>query len=409
MKNPRKWEILGGSVKGGLHKVANLPNQDSISWRLAKEAKEAKEAENAETEEFLEFADFVDILEQLEDSNDWDDLEQLQNVKDARNAQIAQNTENMASIEIMPATLAVSDGHGGAKYIRSADGSKWAVVALKSVVAELPIGYFSANMGNNELEELARQIKRRFLHKWQTLIGLNQENTPFSAEELNFFAEKVQTGKLKQADVDKVLANPKTAYGCTFLGAVACHDLVLLLQYGDGDILGLYGDGTTEHLILPDARNVGNTTLSLCNLTNATEIQHRFLLAEEIPQLIMLCTDGVVNSFPDNVARENDGFFRIPVQLKNMLKRENANIRTATEILKQNFLEPMANAGSGDDTTMGVLFDFAALLDEEVEKGEKGEEDENSQKIEKNEENEKNIKKNEDFANLKEPKEGTKI
>jgi hypothetical protein len=84
---------------------------------------------------------------------------------------------------------------------------------------------------------------------------------------------------------------------------------------------------------------------------------------DEMPMLITLSTDGIKNSFDDSGEAEN-GFYKIPRDLKTLLERNNFNTKDVKGVLK-NELKRITTNGSGDDVTLGVLFNKASIKDKE--------------------------------------------
>ena len=249
-----------------------------------------------------------------------------------------------------PTIVAVSDGHGSNKYIRSDLGSKFAVKVITEEAEKMLQSreYFSSAMRLDDLLASTAHIKARFLMYWQNEVDKHYKMFPFTDDEKQFLkencSEKDYKSVIDDSDED---SNHRIAYGCTFLAAIAYPDVVIILQYGDGDVLGLYENGDVSEIIEPDPQNFGNQTLSLCTLGDSSKIQHRVLLKEEIPILITLSTDGVKNSFDDE-----NGFYKIPKDIKALLEQTKA-----VEDILEKELQRITINGSGDDVTLGVLFD----------------------------------------------------
>ena len=245
-----------------------------------------------------------------------------------------------------PSIIAVSDGHGGDKYVRSAKGSNIAVATVAQVARDYLDLPLSSALSRTDLEDKIRHIKFRYLLSWQKAVDEQIKLFPLNESELEFLKENCKT-----EIYDAVINNPRLTYGCTLLCAIAYHDLLLVLQLGDGDILGLYPDDQVRDLTISNSKNFANETMSLCSTTDASDISHLILIGEDIPQLLTLTTDGVVNSFADV-----HDFHKIPVIIKNGLtenKNETAKvIESATK-----FLEKVTSEGAGDDVTLGVVFD----------------------------------------------------
>src|SRR5437016_2401525 len=87
LKDKSAWRIVGRSVRGAAHKRVDLPNQDAIGW--------------------------------------WPD-----------------------SGEGMPVILAVSDGHGSAKYFRSHRGARLAVETALKVIENFLSGQSDSSDGS---------------------------------------------------------------------------------------------------------------------------------------------------------------------------------------------------------------------------------------------------------------------
>jgi hypothetical protein len=254
---------------------------------------------------------------------------------------------------VKPTVIAVSDGHGGSKYIRSKTGSKLAVKCAVKMAKKMhqSDSYLSSKASKENIEEAVRHVKALFLMEWSKVVDRDYEMYPFSDNELAYL-EVNCSGK----GYDSVICNHRIAYGCTFLCAFAYEDIVLVLQYGDGDALGLYPEGDVKELIEADPRNIGNETLSLCKIESPLEMQHKILLGEDIPILIMLSTDGIGNSFADK-----EGLYKIPIDLKDLLVKNGLNLTTIGTILKKE-LERITEFGSGDDVTIGAILDEVGII-----------------------------------------------
>ncbi|MCL1995848.1 MAG: protein phosphatase 2C domain-containing protein [Defluviitaleaceae bacterium] len=246
---------------------------------------------------------------------------------------VKRGMENQDSIYFggPPVFVAVADGHGGKKYVRSHIGSRLAVTAISNTLAQcLPLHSQMKDIDTN-----IRHIKSRFLLHWQNSVDENLSERPLSQEEQEVFK---QTENLRQA------------FGTTFLCAVAYDDLILLLQHGDGDIIGLYEDQAID-LMDEDIRNFAGNTLSLGSLTDAGEIGHKVLTKKEIPSLITLSTDGIKNSYNDTVPQEIEQFYKIPRAIKEALDQ---GLEITADL--QDMLTKITANGSGDDVTLGVLY-----------------------------------------------------
>jgi serine/threonine protein phosphatase PrpC len=267
----------------------------------------------------------------------------------------------------IPSIIAVSDGHGGNKYIRSADGSKIAVdCAVETAKKYFQISSetrknkftstISSKMRKHELDDIIRNIKTQYLLSWQKNVDKHFNSTAFNENEQSFLKENCTS-----EECVAILTNPRLAYGCTFLCAIGYDDLVLILQLGDGDILGLYPNDKVSELIESDPRNIGNETLSLCSTRDISDISHRILIGDEIPSLITLTTDGVKNSYDDLKPEEIQAFNNIPVVVKNGLLKNNFDTGEV-KISINKWLEKVTANGAGDDVTIGVLVNSECVM-----------------------------------------------
>jgi len=230
--------------------------------------------------------------------------------------------------------IAVSDGHGSESYFRSDIGSRIAVDAIVRMTQKSVI--LSSSMKRDLIENNIRHMKSRYLMLWQDGVDKHIEENPFNEE------DKTQLAQLKK--------NPRRPYGCTILAVIVYKDLGLIMQYGDGDIIGVVDDISAD-LMEEDSRNFANATLSMTSLTEASLIKHRVLKSEEIPNVIMLATDGVKNSYDDRGDAIKQ-FYKIPLQLRDMLIKDD---KDEVEKTLEKALNNITTNGSCDDVTIGIM------------------------------------------------------
>ena len=246
-----------------------------------------------------------------------------------------------------PIVVALADGHVGNKYIRSHIGSYFAVQTIATIVAQNTLLSLDANQ---QLEDLVDHIKSRFLLAWQQKIAAHILEEPLTEDEQAFLTENCGQDIFKQ-----IIANPKGIYGCTFVCAIIYDGIWLLLQCGDGDILGLYNNEQVKVLTYEDPRNIANQTMSLGAITSYRDISHIILIGEGIPTLVALFTDGVKNSFDEKTAI--DRFYKIPSLINSELKANSYSIEVVIEPIKK-MLEQITENGSGDDVTIGIVASY---------------------------------------------------
>lgn len=232
------------------------------------------------------------------------------------------------------AVIAVSDGHGSARHFRSHIGSTLAVH-----VAVTTVSPYLDSVERRDLDTLSRQL----VDTWLAAVRKDLEHNAFTEEELA--ALDAMEGEAARTSVTE---RPELAYGATLLLAAVSDDRIVYMQLGDGDVLAISTEGVTTRPIPEDARLVANQTTSLCQ----PEAWREFRVAElegaaALPAMVLLSTDGYVNSF-----RSEDDFLQIGADYLKMLREHGAD-GLAQELPK--ILSEATEQGSGDDITLGVL------------------------------------------------------
>lgn len=289
-QNQIEWRIIGETVPGASHIRAGVPNQDSI----------------------------------------------LQVRESGRN---------------LPVILSVADGHGSPKCFRSDFGSLFAVKKSAQIVGE----FLDERRGHFDLAEIENRGKdylpKEIVRKWRKTVEYHLKNNPFTEEEFKKLEEKSGVNARKLIE-----ENPLLAYGTTSLTVAMEEDFIIYLQLGDGDILNVSAAGEVTKPLPEDARLLANETTSMC-LPKA-ENDFRFfaqkISAEASPAMILLSTDGYLNSFADEA-----GFFQAGTDILNMLAAEKG-FEAVNDNLKA-WLEEATRLGSGDDCTVGIIYRPDAL------------------------------------------------
>ncbi len=285
-----RWQIIGETVPGASHIRAGIPNQDSIL--------------------------------QMRESD-----------------------------RTLPLVVSIADGHGSPKCFRSDKGSRFAVKKAAQIVGE----FLDARCGNFDTAEIEAAgkdyLSRELVKKWRKTVEYHLKNNPFTEDEFKTLEEKSGV-KARQL----IEENPLLAYGTTSLTVAMKEDFVLYLQLGDGDILNISANGEVTKPLPEDARLLANETTSMC-LPKA-EKDFRFFLqkisSEQSPAMILLSTDGYLNSFSSEA-----GFFQAGTDILAMLGSENG-FETVSENLKA-WLEEANRMGSGDDSTVAIIYRPDAL------------------------------------------------
>lgn len=267
------WEVATGSVRGVAHIQTGLPNQDSVA--------------------------------------------------------------SVVSHGRSTAIAAISDGHGGARYVRSDIGSQLAVSIACRRIEHWLTG--NATRGwSDQVGELVTEFTQRVLpeivNEWRQAVLADVHDRPFTND------EQGRSGVDLASDVI-------IAYGATLLIAIATNDAVVLAQLGDGDII-VVRDSVVECPIADDPRLVGGATTSLCLDTALEDFRVVHLAACDTVDLVVLSTDGYSNSFVSE-RWEHEVGPDLLAQVRNLGFAESE--RRLPEWLAA------SSKASGDDTTMALL------------------------------------------------------
>jgi hypothetical protein len=249
----------------------------------------------------------------------------------------------------LPVVVSVSDGHGSHKCFRSDRGSRFAVRRAAPLVGEF-LEDARGRADHAQLESRAKEgLTREFVRRWREAVEADLKARPFTDEELETLEQRDGPGARKLVE-----ANPLLAYGATFLTVAVAESFALYVQLGDGEILNVSEAGAVVRALPDDERLFANETTSLC--TPDAEQNFRVRLqpfADTPPALILLSTDGYVNSFS-----ESAGFFKVGSDLLEMLRADGFDHINAS---LKGWLEEATRSGSGDDCTLGLICRMDAL------------------------------------------------
>lgn len=176
---------------------------------------------------------------------------------------------------------AVSDGHGGRRYVRSDVGSALAVGVSVTHLADAvrhrdeAVGY----------DDFLRSEVPAVVAQWRDSVLDHLGAHPFSA------AEEARAGEPLQDE-------PFVSYGATLLVVVVGEGGVGLAQIGDGDAL-IRTHGFATRPVPSDPRLVAGETTSLCLDSAVADFRYAALPSTADPDLVLLASDGYGNSFAD--------------------------------------------------------------------------------------------------------------
>ena len=186
--------------------------------------------------------------------------------------------------------VAVSDGHGGRRYVRSQAGSRFAVAAgldaLENAVRNCDVlGEHDASAAarRGKLDVALRAAAADATQRWRAAVLAHLATTPFTE------AERISAG-------DSLDRDPLTAYGSTLLFCLASGDWLGFAQLGDGDVV-VRTRGTSRSPVPGDDRLVAGATTSLCLPDPVSDFRYAVLAPDDDIDLVLLATDGYGNAF----------------------------------------------------------------------------------------------------------------
>ena len=245
----------------------------------------------------------------------------------------------------LPIVLSVADGHGSAKCFRSDRGSRFAVKKAAYLIGEF-LDERRGKFDTAEIESQKDYLPKEIVKRWREAVEADLKKEPFTAQEFENLEKK------SGAEARKLVEeNPFLAYGTTSLTVAIEEDFILYLQLGDGSVLNVSAAGKVTKPLEEDPRLLANETTSLC-LPKA-ENDFRFFVqkisAAESPQMILISTDGYLNSFSSEA-----GFFQAGTDILQMLASENG-FNDVNDNLKA-WLEEATQMGSGDDCAVAIVY-----------------------------------------------------
>jgi serine/threonine protein phosphatase PrpC len=240
--------------------------------------------------------------------------------------------------------LALSDGHGSSKSFRSQHGAGFAVKACLDECRCL-LEWQDETPNLSAIKHTAEgHLPQRITRRWKQLVDEHSHNEPASPEEL----EKAVKGATSPITEESLLNNPLVWYGATLIGVVVTDSFAFYFQVGDGEILTVSDAGEVWRPLPPDDRLLGNETTSLCSLDAWRDFRVYFRAhSQSPPALILLSTDGYINSFTD--AGE---FLKVGPDFLKLIN--SAGLDAVAEKL-EGWLTEASQKGSGDDITLGII------------------------------------------------------
>lgn len=248
----------------------------------------------------------------------------------------------------LPLVLAVADGHGSAKHIRSKIGADLAVQVATTELTKLVASTDEHALALKIIakEKLPAVIER----SWKEAVDRDFNKKPLSEEEI---AAGGVAGATEPGQATGYLER-YSLYGTTLLAVAVMPQFILYLQLGDGDILTVSSAGEVARALERDERLIGNDTTSLCQANAKDQFRVRFQMCSDYPPaLIVVSTDGYANSY-----QRDDDFLKIGPDMLNLIREEGLD---ALDAALEGWLDETSKNGSGDDITVGIIAHIPTL------------------------------------------------
>lgn len=194
------------------------------------------------------------------------------------------NQDAVAASQVRPDVLvaAVADGHGHRRHFRSARGSRLAVAVACDAAQELAARLDGFDTAAAIESEALGTLVPAITAEWRDAVRADVAADPFTDQE-----------QAARAGGD----DPLIAYGSTLLLAIAGRRWLVLVQIGDGDIMGIQPGGRPLLPVPRDPSLDGHQTTSLCGPRAEDEFRAAVVDGTVTPLLgVMLATDGYGNA-----------------------------------------------------------------------------------------------------------------
>lgn len=241
----------------------------------------------------------------------------------------------------------VADGHGGERYIRSAEGSRLAVLcsveAINKVLKELV--FYIKKKEVDVIDKSLKNLCSRLLLLWREKVKSHFAENPLAEEEKSI-CEKLKI-ELSSADNEEADLKIFELYGSTLLSAVYFENFNFwfALQIGDGKTFILNEDGAAvSPKELENEKAAFGVTPSLCGKTAIEEFRYAYGF-EKISGVCVM-SDGMTDSFD---------LEKLPDFLLNIKNNAIADVeKTKNELTA--YLPTLSEQGSGDDISIAGIF-----------------------------------------------------
>lgn len=236
-------------------------------------------------------------------------------------------------------TIAVSDGHGSERYFRSDIGSRLAVEITIQCVKEFVSEFYTRKGIEEEMvrlfrdnpDQYMRQLESSIVARWRNKVNEHYSNNPFTNKE-----SSINDGN--SHDIVK-------AYGATLISVTVVKGYFWFgIQIGDGRCITI-NDNKADQPIPKNKKCFLRITTSLCDEEPLKEFRH--YVDDHIPEWIFIGSDGIEDSFKDDIELHNFYLEIIRLFKKRRLNKALREINAYLPILSQK--------GSGDDMSIAGI------------------------------------------------------
>ena len=270
----------------------------------------------------------------------------IQANKECQDNSLSWQTESYAAV-------IVCDGHGGEKYIRSADGSAIACAMGKRAIDEFMqsvytkktlLNTYVSELNTNNCDKLLSQLERSIIHSWNEEVISNYTEIPLYTDE--------KWEALSDSDKKALERSPVKAYGTTFIASVITKSFCFIIKLGDGNANLILDDMSVfSPDELADDMLQFNVTTSMCNSDADVMFRHYFsnVTFNEEKRIagVLLSSDGVINCF-----RVEEAYHSFVENVYYAYGEE--TIENARNEL-EGALNVFSERGSGDDLSIAII------------------------------------------------------
>ncbi len=243
----------------------------------------------------------------------------------------------------------VCDGHGGEDYFRSDRGSKIAVDAFCSCVADKAfVKCFDKIESESELPDLISQLIKSIIFRWNMDVESDLKADPITEDEMQGVSDKARNRYTLGEKLPAI-------YGTTLIGFVCGKRWCFGIQIGDGKCVVANKWGQMFQPIPWDDTCFLNVTTSLSDENAYEEFRYWYAqnLDRDFPVATFLGTDGIDDSFAGDEKLHD--FYRLII--KNLAKAK--TMQPLAELGE--YLPTLSQQGSNDDISFGMIFNPNAL------------------------------------------------